>query len=607
MLSRLSLGPRVLPSAAAVVSHPSHVCCRHQQKRSLRAGPVQAWRKALLYPPNTDPHEIHLHLPSLTQYQQEIEAVSNPVTLKDIGLSEDQYLASSGVTSQKESVPVPRSSRKGKKINQQPDVDVYISSLQPESLVQLVDQKIVKKELDYARLRTEWMRSAEGKRDTLQLAHHYHIYRDLFSSPSQVPVPDTVPKVRMPHYKPYPDRILHDLFRDWFPGSVRYKEPEPRMVYHFVPHVPVHAEFAVSERRIAEEEDRDAEKVGADSLVVSPVCRGNLITPLYASARPNVVIDARTGSGGNQQIDDALIQNNITLLTDREEGHYYTLALFNLDTTFGDDKPVCHWMVSNISSSNSGQEVMSFMPVYGIRGLGYHRYVFLLMRHEKEITVHPVSDFTFSERQLDPLSFLQSHAATPIGVSWFQSTWDSFSQQVLHKELDMRSPVYEYVQAEEVQHKQVKHPFAAPFNLYLDHYRDPKEISKQVLTERLKDLNPFDYSSQFEADPLPNAYGQIRDIEPTWMQSTEWKRRNRVGPFRGLRPASGRTDPDLEYAAWPPSRRHSILNVYPDNVRVKTPLRLTKWVLPPNEHPQYRIQHTDDLHHDNQKDASEKD
>lgn len=606
-VSRFSRHTHVLP---AVASSLQRDCCLRQQRRGLRAGPVSRWKKALLYPPNVDHVDHHLHLPTLKQYQDELEAIHNPVHINDIGLSEELYLASAG-PAPSEPVAVPRSSRKGISDGKAALPEIDASGLAPESLVQLVDVAISKKQLNYDQLRTDWMRSEEGKRDTLLLAHHYHIYRDLFSSPSQHPFVDPVPKVTMPKFKPYPDRIMHDLFRDWFPGAVRYKMPDPRPIYHFTPHVPIHAEFAVSEVKIAQEEEQDVSKVDPDSVIISPVHRGNLITPLYASAKPSVVIDARTGSSSCDKVTDALLNDKISLLTDKSDGHMYTLALLNLDSTLGDEKPVCHWMVSNISRQGGcQQEVMPFMPVYGIRGLGYHRFAFLLMRHAKPITVDAVPDFVFPHRLLDPLDFLQSHEATPIGLSWFQSTWDPYTQKVFHNQLNMKSPVYEYQAPPMTLMKQVKHPFAAPFNVYLDNFRDPKELNKEVLLDRLKDLNPFDYSKQYEVDPLPNAYGEIRDIQPTWIQATVWKRRNRVNQFRGLRPASARiplnNNPDLDFPIWPPPRRNSILNKFPEYVKRPKPLRVTKWILPPNEHPQYRVDHVD-LHEINEKAAKDRD
>ena len=100
------------------------------------------------------------------------------------------------------SAPVPRSSRRAAAAQQQhavPEIDA--GSLVPESLVQFVDVQVSKKKLEYERLRVDWLRTLDGKRETHELAHHYHIFRDLFSSPSQIPIPDPVPKVTMPHYK----------------------------------------------------------------------------------------------------------------------------------------------------------------------------------------------------------------------------------------------------------------------------------------------------------------------------------------------------------------------------------------------------------------------
>ena len=239
------------------------------------------------------------------------------------------------------------------------------------------------------------------------------------------------------------------------------------------------------------------------------------------------------------------------------------------------------------------------MPVFGIRGLGYHRYVFLLLQHDKPLSnLKEIRDYSFSERQIDPLNLIQEKKATPVGLSWFQTTFDDYSQHVMHHELNIRSPFYEYIEEPEPKIKQVIHPFGAPFNYFLDHFRDKKEINRYTLLERLKSVDPFDYTSQFKQDPLPNAYlDEIRDIEPSWMQSVVWKKRNRIGPYRYLRPHSSKipldNNADLDKPIFPAPGLMDIPNKYPPNVKRWKPLRETKWATPPNEWPIYSVGHPD--------------
>jgi hypothetical protein len=208
-----------------------------------------------------------------------------------------------------------------------------------------------------------------------------------------------------------------------------------------------------------------------------------------------------------------------------------------------------------------------------------------------------VEDNVLIKRLFDPLEFVNGDKtrAVPVGVSWFQTTWDSWSQHVFHNILDMRSPTYEWIQPEYKLDPQVMHPALAPFNVYLDHYRDPKEVQKGVLLERLKSINPLDYKSAFEVDPLPNLKS-LKDM-PSWMVSTEWKRRNRLGAFRSLRPASAtvplNNNVDLDRPFWPFAAKLNLPTKYPDGKRRPKPLRDTKWSLPPQEHPSFRIEHED--------------
>lgn len=174
---------------------------------------------------------------------------------------------------------------------------------------------------------------------------------------------------------------------------------------------------------------------------------------------------------------------------------------------------------------------------------------------------------------------------------------------------DMRSPVYEYIQRPATGLKQVKYPPLAPFNVYLDHHRDPKELNKEALLERLKQINPFDYSKEYQVDPLPNAYEKTLDQNPvldghlkfnsdaSWRNAWTWKKRNRLAHFRCLRPASARiplnNNLDLDYPIWPYSKKLELPNKYPDQVRRPKPLRETKWTIPPSQHPTYRVEHED--------------
>jgi len=568
-----------------------------EHRTSYRVGSKKIWRKAAaFFPPNWDHH--HLFLPPLKQVLEEREAFQYPVRVNDIGFSHDKWIAVVSGKELEDKKPQTREERKRAAAERKAQEEKIVSS---DSLIQSIPTEIEVKKLDYENLHLGWIKSLEGKEQIQNLAHHYHIYRDLFSSPPCLtdPKDKDLPKVKVPLFTELPDHIMTaTLFNRWFPGSVRLKDPPPQDVYHFLPHVSIHVEFAVEEELIAKYEDRKPEGDPND-LVISPVFRGNLLYPLYASSRPFVTIDARI-NGASFPAEQAISSpTGVSLLTEPPAPKsFYSVLLMCLDSPLGDDYPVCHWAISNVSKNNPGQEVMPYLHVYGIEGFGYHRYAFLVLQHEKELSIKPIEEFLLKERQLNLRQLITDNGATPLGLSWFQTTYDDYSKYVMHHVLNMRCPVYEYIEEPAPVFMQTKHPFAAPFNLYLDHFRDPKEIAAGVLKERLKKVDPLNYDKEFERDPLPNAYlPEIRDIQPSWMQSTEWKRRNRLGDFRGLRPHSAKiphdNNADLDKPFWPPPAVLDLPNPYPDILKRPVSLRETKWSLPPHEHPQYYIQHED--------------
>lgn len=350
------------------------------------------------------------------------------------------------------------------------DSDTKIEVASPKDLIKLVDVSVQKSRFDYAQYKMAEGLTDPGKEGLKELAHHYHIYRDLFSSPSlQSLDQDVLPKSTIPNIAPMTDIPHVEVLQKWFPGSLRRTKVPARSIFHFTPHAPIYAEFAVPEDVIkANEEDGNEETVpqkskdskpdganpgdakskdGDQVLITTPVYAGNLIDPLYASVKPSVVIDVRGTSESNEDgapksYFDSVELDRIKLLGSSAK-KMYTLMLLNLDTIFGDANPVCHWMVSNIgSSAREGQaseasEIMSFLPIYGIRGFGYHRYVFLLYQHDSIITMNPIETLNFNERQLEPHSFMKNldASAVPVGLSWFQSQWDAYSQKLFHETL----------------------------------------------------------------------------------------------------------------------------------------------------------------------------
>ena len=63
------------------------------------------------------------------------------------------------------------------------------------------------------------------------------------------------------------------------------------------------------------------------------------------------------------------------------------------------------------------------------------------------------------------------------------------------------------------------------FSRYLDHYRDKKDINKEVILQRIKDVHPFGYRKQMQPRKFPNIVAMPR-LVPSWMKSGRWKKRN---------------------------------------------------------------------------------
>lgn len=65
---------------------------------------------------------------------------------------------------------------------------------------------------------------------------------------------------------------------------------------------------------------------------------------------------------------------------------------------------------------------------------------------------------------------------TPAGLAFFQSDWDSNLKEFYHKVLEMKEPIYEYDFPRHYIAPEKYFALRQPFNLYLDRYRDPKEV-----------------------------------------------------------------------------------------------------------------------------------
>ncbi|RWS16356.1 39S ribosomal protein L38: mitochondrial-like protein [Dinothrombium tinctorium] len=604
----------------------SSICAKHNSKclfaspkraqiwseLSLTRRNIRVWRKGLPFPPNfKDSH--HFFLPSLKQYLSEKQAIENPVKLIDIG-------------EKVEKKPV---SRKEKLLASQNSKNATVEH--EDDVLNLLSAKKADKSFNYKLFSQRWALSVDGQSSIVNTAHHYAIFRDLFSYPSLTPVGNEIPKIKLYDYYPRREKEMVKIVGDWFPGAVRTKYPEPKPIYFFSPIVPLYIEFALPSNEVILEDEEAIEELykkenniekdnsggtnnsETDTIEVSAVYRGNIIRPQFAKYKPSIAIDARNMSKtqASETSEIHVDECGIKIVGDPEE--FYTLVLLNLDSQFGDSHPICHWQVTNIkynseNKSTSYEETVSYLPVYGIRGLGYHRYVFVLYKHEKALTLPQIDDFDLSKRSFNPMSIIKDEKAVPVGLSWFQTTWDHSCQNIFHNILNMRAPAYEWIQPAPVLQKQIKFPERTPFNIYLDYYRDPKEINKSVLMERLNSVHPFEYCKDLEPRTLPANIYKIDYETPCWMKSDIWKRRNRLGPFRMLRPSSAliplNNNADLDKPFWPHASKLNFPLRWPRFRARYVALRETRWSKPPQEHPSVRIDF-EDIHETRQKEDEE--
>lgn len=79
----------------------------------------------------------------------------------------------------------------------------------------------------------------------------------------------------------------------------------------------------------------------------------------------------------------------------------------------------------------------------------------------------------------------------------------------------MKEPIFEYDFPPPYVRPQECFALKQPFNLYLDRYRDPKQINKEFLERKLKNVHPF---KPPEAPlPYPNAV-KFEGYTPSWLK-----------------------------------------------------------------------------------------
>uniref|UniRef100_A0A8D8LH34 Large ribosomal subunit protein mL38 n=1 Tax=Cacopsylla melanoneura TaxID=428564 RepID=A0A8D8LH34_9HEMI len=237
---------------------------------------------------------------------------------------------------------------------------------------------------------------------------------------------------------------------------------------------------------------------------VYPVYRGNVLTPTQTSSKPSIAFTSSPDS-------------------------LWTLKLVGLDGHLDNpDSQYIHWMVTNISGNHvdKGNEICSYLQPFPLRGIGYQRYAFILYKQKSPIKLDPIKGVSLKERTFNTESFYRVHQdnLTPAGLSFFQSSWDPSVTKLFHNVFDRTEPLFEYDFPPAHHPKQEWFPLGKPFNLYLDRYRDPKQIAKEYLVAKFKATNPF------QPPPPKVKYPNLMPFDknkPSWLNLKE--RSDRAG------------------------------------------------------------------------------
>ncbi|XP_011860991.1 PREDICTED: 39S ribosomal protein L38, mitochondrial [Vollenhovia emeryi] len=252
----------------------------------------------------------------------------------------------------------------------------------------------------------------------------------------------------------------------------------------------------------------------ADDKLVR-VYTGNVIKPSEASRVPEVTYDAEDGSLW-------------TLTMSTPDGHL----------TSGDSE-YCHWFVGNIPGSRlqEGEELVDYLQPIAPYGIGYCRYIFVLYKQERRMDFSEYKRakpcLSLEERNWRTLDFYRRYQddLTPAGLAFFQSDWEPSLQEFYYNVLKTRVPIFRYNFPAPYIKKQKWFPKKEPFNIYLDKYRDPKQIKKEFLLRKLKKVHPFNGPDLQLKFPLAH---NDRKYVPSWLKFEMIKKRLGYGHVNEL-------------------------------------------------------------------------
>ncbi|XP_057335282.1 39S ribosomal protein L38, mitochondrial [Microplitis mediator] len=218
----------------------------------------------------------------------------------------------------------------------------------------------------------------------------------------------------------------------------------------------------------------------------------------------------------------------------------WTLLLTTPDANFTSrELEYCHWFIGNIPGNDidKGDLLIDYMRPIPPMGMGLCRYIFVLYKQDKKIDFAEYKKeqpcLALEKRNWKTLDFYRKYQdiITPASIAFFQAEWDQSLKDFYHNTLQMKSPKFEYDFPPPYIRPQEWFPLKQAFNLYLDRYRDPKDINKDFLLKKLKKTHPFKGPER----PLkyPRAYAFDRDM-PSWLKTELVKEQLKQGRINDI-------------------------------------------------------------------------
>lgn len=240
----------------------------------------------------------------------------------------------------------------------------------------------------------------------------------------------------------------------------------------------------------------------------------------------------------------------ICALDDVRHFQTFSVSYFHLNCIFS----------ANIPNNDIAKAdlIVPYLQPFPPKGTGYHRHIFILYKQDKKLDFSEykvVNSTGLDKRTFNTFEFYRKFQdiITPAGLAFFQSDWDksltdfyhntlgeflnlflskSFFLQkfIFHVTKGMKEPIFEYDFPKAYLKDQTYFPLRQPFNLYMDKYRDPKQVHKEYLERKLAKTHPFEGPEK----PLrfPNAH-PLRNI-PSWLKTEIKKDRLRQGRINDI-------------------------------------------------------------------------